>query len=588
MTPPARRSVGATAGPVLSEVVPTVSVMPSPSARTARPPRPTYLCGECGWSTPRWAGRCGQCQSWGTLQETAPGARGTGAGGLGRTATGRTWAAGGTVTVARPVTVPARPVGHVAANAVHALSTGVGEVDRVLGGGFVPGAVVLLAGEPGVGKSTLLLDVAARWARHRSPVLYVSGEESAAQVRLRAERIEALDQRLFLAAETELGAVLTHAATVLGEGDRADGGPGGGGMLVLDSVQTVSSADLDGAPGGVAQVREVAGALIALAKQCGHVVVLVGHVTKDGSVAGPRTLEHLVDVVLEVSGDRTSSLRVLRALKNRYGPTEEIGCFDLSDTGVVEVPDPSGLFLSRHHEPVAGTCVTVAAEGARPLVAELQALVAPAPPGAPPRRTSNGLDSGRVAMVLAVLQRRARIPLHLQEVFAATVGGVRLTEPAVDLALALALTSAAADVPLPAGLVAIGEIGLAGELRPVPAVARRIAEAARLGFTHAFVPSGTLNPTGQQATVGKLTVHEFPDVASALAGAGLGTPAARAGRAAAEPGYRVDPRGGRNGRHGRGDRGGSGPDAGGPGGGERAAGRREDPRDEAPEDWSQD
>lgn len=430
------------------------------------------------------------------------------------------------MTCPRPVSEPARPVGHITAGPLRALPTGVGEVDRVLGGGLVPGSVVLLAGEPGIGKSTLLLDLAARWAHTRSPVLYVTGEESASQVRLRAERIEALDPRLFLAAETELGAVLTHASAVLGEGTA--------GLLVLDSVQTVASADLDGAPGGVAQVREVAGTLIRLAKETGHVVILVGHVTKDGSVAGPRTLEHLVDVVLDVAGERTSSLRVLRALKNRYGPTEEIGCFDLSESGVVEVPDPSGLFLSRHHEPVPGTCVSVAAEGTRPIVAEVQALVAPAPAGAPPRRTSNGLDAGRVAMVLAVLHRRAHLPLHHQEVFAATVGGLRVPGPAVDLAIALAVVSAAADVALPAGAVAIGEIGLAGELRPVPGVTRRLAEAARLGFTTAYVPAGGAYPgssaypgSGPGTPTPSLRVLPFPDLVSALAGAGLTTPAAR-------------------------------------------------------------
>jgi DNA repair protein RadA/Sms len=443
-----------------------------------------------------------------------------------------TGSAGGLVTLPRPVSEPARPVGHVSAGPLRAQSTGVGEVDRVLGGGLVPGSVVLLAGEPGIGKSTLLLDLAARWAHVRSPVLYVTGEESASLVRLRAERIEALDPRLYLAAETELGAVLTHAAAVLGDGDatRSPGvGPGGDatGLLVLDSVQTVASADLDGAPGGVAQVREVAGTLIRLAKETGHVVILVGHVTKDGSVAGPRTLEHLVDVVLDVAGERTSSLRVLRALKNRYGPTDEIGCFDLSDTGVVEVPDPSGLFLSHHHAPVSGTCVSVAAEGTRPIVAELQALVAPAPAGSPPRRTSNGLDPGRVAMVLAVLHRRARLPLHLQEVFAATVGGVRVPEPGVDLAIALAVASAAADVALAPGTVAIGEIGLAGELRPVPGIGRRLAEAARLGFSTAYVPMGSRPLTAGWTASAPLQVHEFPDLVSALAGVGLTTPARR-------------------------------------------------------------
>lgn len=462
-------------------------------------PRTVHRCAECGWSTTRWVGRCGQCQAWGSLV-AANGHPGSGSG---------TGVRAGAVTAARPVSAAAVSIGSVGAADARAGATGVGELDRVLGSGFVPGAVVLIAGEPGVGKSTLLLDVAARWARIHAPVLYVSGEESTAQIRMRADRIGALDDRLFLAAETELGALLSHVDAVLGAAaDRGGSQP----LLVVDSVQTVSSADVDGGPGGVTQVREVAATLIGLAKSRGMTVVLVGHVTKEGSVAGPRTLEHLVDVVLEVSGERTGPLRVLRALKNRFGPTEEIGCFALSEQGITGLPDPSGLFLSRHATPVPGTCVTVSLEGTRPLVAEVQALVAPS--SAPvPRRTTSGLESARTAMVLAVLERRAGVDLHQQEVYTATVGGVRLTEPAVDLAVALAVATAAQGRPLPPSLVAFGEIGLAGELRPVGGARRRLGEAVRLGFGGAIVPVGCVRasdvPDG-------MVVVEASDLAGAL------------------------------------------------------------------------
>ena len=461
-----------------------------------------HRCTECGWSTTRWVGRCGECQAWGTLVAAATAPR---AGAAAPAAGVRA----GAVTTPRAVTAGAVPIARVGAADARAGATGIGELDRVLGAGLVPGAVVLMAGEPGVGKSTLLLDVASRWARTHAPVLYVSGEESTAQIRMRADRIGALDDRLFLAAETELGAVLTHVDEVLGA---AAAGSGSQPLLVVDSVQTVSSSDVDGGPGGVAQVREVAATLIGLAKARGMTVVLVGHVTKDGSVAGPRTLEHLVDVVLEVSGERSGSLRLLRALKNRFGPTEEIGCFTLTEDGITGLPDPSGLFLSRHAGPVPGTCVTVGLEGTRPLVAEVQALVAGST--APvPRRTTSGLESSRTAMVLAVLERRAGIDLRQQEVYAATVGGVRLTEPAVDLAVALAVATAAQDRPLPAELVAFGEIGLAGELRPVSGVRRRLAEAARLGFRGAIVPAGCV--AAADVPAGLLLV-EAADLATAL------------------------------------------------------------------------
>ncbi|HEX2362656.1 MAG TPA: DNA repair protein RadA [Jiangellaceae bacterium] len=412
-----------------------------------------YRCGECGWSTAKWVGRCGECQAWGTLGEA----------------------------VARPGVAPATaihaalPIGAVDLAAATSRPTGVAELDRALGGGLVQGAVVLLAGEPGVGKSTLLLNVAARWATAAGPALYVTGEESVAQVRLRAERTGGLSESLFLAAETDLAAVLGHIDQVEPS------------LLVLDSVQTVSRSDIDGAAGGVTQVREVAGALIRAAKDRGMATVLIGHVTKDGSIAGPRALEHLVDVVLQFEGERHSRLRMVRAVKNRYGPADEVGCFDLTDAGIASVTDPTGLFLSRHADAVPGTCVTVTLEGRRPLLAEVQALVASSALGMP-RRATSGLDSSRVAMVLAVLERRGELTLQGRDVFAATVGGARLTEPAGDLALLVAVASAMRDLPVPPGLIAVGEVGLAGEIRRVTGIQRRLAEAERMGFDRALVP----------------------------------------------------------------------------------------------------
>ncbi|MFC7490624.1 MULTISPECIES: DNA repair protein RadA [unclassified Knoellia] len=430
----------------------------------AKTTRPAYRCTECGWTTGKWVGRCGECQAWGSVTEVG--------------------AVSARTTAATSVQRPAVPIGDVDVTRAQARGTGVPEFDRVLGGGLVPGAVVLVAGEPGIGKSTLLLDVAGRAARGGEPgeerrVLYVSGEESAAQVRSRAERIEAMARTLFLASETDL-------ATVLGQIDQVEPE-----LVIIDSVQTISSAEVEGSAGNVSQVREVAASLIAMAKSRGISCLLVGHVTKDGSIAGPRVLEHLVDVVVQFEGDRHSRLRLVRAVKNRYGPTDEVGCFDLSDIGITGLADPSGLFLSNRTAAVAGTCVTVTLEGRRPLVTEVQALVDQTEmPN--PRRATSGLDSARVGMILAVLGARAKAPIGRKDVFVSTVGGVRITEPAADLALTLALASAINDQPLPVGTVAFGEVGLAGELRPVTGAHRRLAEAARLGFTTAIVPPGVL------------------------------------------------------------------------------------------------
>ncbi len=405
----------------------------------------------------KWLGQCPECQAWGSITES----------GASRVAL-----------LPTAVTAPARPIDRVDAEVAASRPTGVPELDRVLGGGLVDGAVVLLAGEPGVGKSTLLLEVAARAARQDSPTLYVSGEESASQVRLRAGRTGGLDPHLWLAAETDLGAVLSHIDAVQ---------PG---LLVVDSVQTIASAQIDGPAGGVTQVRAVTAALVGVAKERGIPTLLVGHVTKDGSIAGPRTLEHLVDVVLAFEGDRHSTLRMVRAVKNRFGPADEVGCFTLTDTGIVGLADPSGLFLSHRRSPVSGTCVTVTVEGRRPLLGEVQALVAQVDGDAPSRRAVSGLDASRVAMILAVVERRGDVRLARSDVYTATVGGMRLSEPATDLAVALAVTSASRDLPLPADVVALGELGLAGDVRAVSGLHRRLAEAHRLGFRRALVPPG--------------------------------------------------------------------------------------------------
>ncbi len=443
--------------------------------------RPAFRCAECGQTVPKWVGRCPECQAWGSVDEMGVGP-----------ATLRRVAAG-------PVTALALPIGEIDVEAARAGPTGVAELDRVLGGGLVPGAVVLLAGEPGVGKSTLLLEVAHRYAASAAaPALIVTGEESAAQVRLRAERTGGVHPRLYLAAETDLAALLGHVDAVR---------PG---LLVVDSVQTITSPAVDSTAGGVTQVRAVASALIAVAKERGLATILVGHVTKDGAIAGPRVLEHLVDVVLHFEGERHSTLRLVRAVKNRYGPADEVGCFEMHDGGIRGLADPSGLFLSRREDAVAGTCVSVTVEGRRPLLTEVQALVAPSSL-ATPRRAVSGLDAARVAMVLAVVERRGRIRLGDRDVFTATVGGMRVTEPAADLSVALAVASAARDAPLPPDLVAVGEVGLSGDVRRVGGVARRLAEASRLGFRRALVPAGSLDtrPDG-------IAVTEVSDLGAAL------------------------------------------------------------------------
>jgi len=373
------------------------------------------------------------------------------------------------------------------------------ELDRVLGGGLVPGSVALIGGEPGVGKSTLLLQVAARAASGGHKVLYVTGEETPRQVKLRAERIGALAPGLKLAASNELEQVIGLANSEAPA------------LLVLDSIQTLSSQVVEGTPGGVAHVRAVTAELVRQAKARDMACLLVGHVTKDGSVAGPRTIEHLVDVVCLFEGEASGSLRWLRATKNRFGSSEEVGCFEMTAQGVRSVADPSGLFVDAGGSPVTGTGLGVIMQGRRPVVVEVQALVAPSAM-ANPRRTTSGVDQARLTMILAVLGRRCGLSLAGQDVFASTVGGARATEPAFDLALALACASARFDLMLPPDTVFLGEVSLGGQVRPVSGLDRRLEEAARMGLTKAIVPSrggGKLGASG-------LEVHRVTELSSAL------------------------------------------------------------------------
>ena len=418
-----------------------------------------------------------ECGTWGSVAEVTV----LSAVGGGRRAAG---AAG------RPAS-QAVPISSIAPNLSRHQSTGIDELDRVLGGGVVPGSVTLLAGDPGVGKSTLLLKVAHRWAQSGRRVLYISGEESAGQIRLRADRIDCGGkagkdfEEVYLAAESDLHTALEHIATVRPA------------LVIVDSVQTMSTTEADGVAGGVTQVRAVTAALTAAAKANGVALILVGHVTKDGAIAGPRSLEHLVDVVMHFEGDRTGMLRMVRGVKNRFGAADEVGCFLLHDNGIDGISDPSNLFLEQRPAPVAGTAITVTLDGKRPLIGEVQALLAT--PCGSPRRAVSGIDHARAAMITAVLEKHARLTIAVNDVYLSTVGGMRLTDPSSDLAVAIALASAYADLPLPTTAVMIGEVGLAGDLRRVVGMERRLTEAARQGFNLALIPPGCdAVPTGMR------------------------------------------------------------------------------------------
>jgi len=446
--------------------------------------RSVFRCSECGGASPKWVGRCPSCTEWNTLVEEldvpTPAMAGLGA------------------PLDRAV-----PIADVDTDEWHPRSTGIAEVDRVLSGGLVPGSVTLVGGEPGIGKSTLLLQVASAVAQAGATALYVSAEESKQQVRLRAERLGTLAPRLYLASETAVPHLMAHYDEVQPD------------LVVVDSIQTVYDPQLGSAPGSVAQVRECAARLVQQAKARGVSTVLVGHVTKDGGLAGPRVLEHVVDTVLAFEGDRHHALRLLRASKHRFGSTDELGLFEMTDGGLAAVPDASGLFLADRRAGVSGSIVVPTIEGHRPLLVEIQALVVNSSLPSP-RRSAQGLDSGRLPLLLAVLDRRADIALGGDDVYALAVGGVKIHEPGADLGIALAIASAKTDRPVPAGLVACGEVGLGGELRQVSQASRRLAEAARLGFTTAIVPRLAADPPAG------ITALRASDLAEAIHLAGLG------------------------------------------------------------------
>jgi len=413
-----------------------------------------YACRECGYSTPKWLGRCPECGAWNSFEEEIP---------VEREAFSRA-----------PAATP-RPVTDIAPVTLERLPTGSSELDRVLGGGIVPASLVLVGGDPGIGKSTLLLTLAAHLARERGPVLYVSGEESVHQIRLRAERLGALVERLLLFTETDL-ALVEEAARAISPC-----------LLVIDSIQTMSVSSCPSPPGSVAQVRECTAALLKLAKGEGITTFIVGHVTKEGALAGPRLLEHMVDTVLYFEGEGKNAYRVLRAVKNRFGSTNEIGVFSMEEGGLREVPNPSHLFLNERAEPVPGAMVVATLEGTRPLLVEVQALVSPAG-GGPPRRVAQGVDISRLLTILAVLEKRAGLALGGCDVYVNVAGGVRLMDPAADLGLAIAVASSyASRAPLSAS-AACGEIGLTGEVLSCAHLQERLKEASSLGFRQIIIP----------------------------------------------------------------------------------------------------
>ncbi|MBL6426007.1 MULTISPECIES: DNA repair protein RadA [Maritimibacter] len=420
----------------------------------------SFVCQSCGASTSKWSGRCESCGEWNTIVEEKPLSAGPASKSLGA-ARGRAVALTDLASTESP---PPRTV------------SGVAEFDRVLGGGLVPASAVLVGGDPGIGKSTLLLQAAAHFARQGLKTLYVSGEEASAQVRMRAQRLGLADAPVKLAAETNLRDILTTL-----EEERP-------GLAIIDSIQTMWADNVDSAPGSVSQVRAAAHELVTFAKRRGMAVILVGHVTKEGQIAGPRVVEHMVDTVLYFEGERGHQFRILRAVKNRFGPADEIGVFEMTGGGLSEVANPSALFLSDREDPAPGATVFAGIEGTRPVLVEFQCLVAPSPLSQP-RRSVLGWDGGRLAMILAVLEARCGIPFAGLDVYLNVAGGMRVSEPAADLAVACALLSAREDVAIPRDTVVFGEISLSGALRPVGQTENRLKEAQKLGFTTAIAPA---------------------------------------------------------------------------------------------------
>ena len=445
-----------------------------------------FSCSDCGGTSPKWLGKCPHCEAWNTLVESRVSDSGVSKNRYSE----------------RAGLAPASPVmalSDIEAQEVDRTPTGQDELDRVLGGGMVEGGVVLIGGDPGIGKSTLLLQALDGLQRSGQRTLYVTGEESGAQVALRARRLGLDNSRVNVLAETQLEKII---GTLQAQAPH---------IAVIDSIQTVYSDQLTSAPGSVAQVRECAAHLTRLAKSSGTAIVLVGHVTKEGALAGPRVLEHMVDTVLYFEGDTHSSFRLVRAIKNRFGAVNEIGVFAMTEKGLKGVSNPSAIFLSQHAEPVPGSCVMVTLEGTRPLLVEIPALVDSGGPS--PRRLSVGLDRDRLAMLLAVLHRHAGVACMDQDVFVNAVGGVRISEPAADLAVLLAIQSSLRGKPLPKGFLAFGEIGLAGEVRPAPRGQERLKEAAKLGFSVALIPKAN----APKKPIEGMTVHAVERVDQAIA-----------------------------------------------------------------------
>ncbi|MCS1352503.1 DNA repair protein RadA [Mechercharimyces sp. CAU 1602] len=445
-----------------------------------------FACQECGYESAKWMGRCPGCDSWNTLvEEQAVMGR------VGRTQRSTPFQA-----------AQAIPITTVGRSKEERSDMGIAELNRVLGGGLVPGSLILVGGDPGIGKSTLLLQASHRLAEKGTSVLYVSGEESTEQTRLRADRLQALDANLWVAAETDLDRI---------EGMVNEQKPG---LVVIDSIQTIYQADVTSAPGSVAQVRECTGRLMRIAKERGIAIIIVGHVTKAGAIAGPRLLEHMVDCVLYFEGERHQTYRVLRAVKNRFGSTNEIGLFEMRNQGLVEVANPSEMFLSQRPHGVAGSAVSASMEGTRPVLVELQALVAPTSFPSP-KRMASGVDHQRLAMILAVLEKRLEMFLQNQDTYVNIVGGMRLDEPAIDLAVAISIASSFRNRPTGAKDLFVGEVGLTGEVRSVSRMEQRMAEAKQMGFTRAIIPAkdqrGWDPPSGMKI-IGVHTVEEALDV----------------------------------------------------------------------------
>ena len=448
-----------------------------------------FTCTDCGGTTPRWLGKCPACGAWNTLIESTVDSSGSSK----NRYTSQFQALAKTSELTK--------LGDIEATDIDRTATGLEELDRALGGGVVEGGVVLIGGDPGIGKSTLLLQALDALQRKGMNTLYVTGEESGAQVALRSRRLGLDNSQVQVLAEIQLEKILATLQT-----ERPN-------IAVIDSIQTVYSDQLTSAPGSVAQVRECAAHLTRAAKATGTAIVLVGHVTKEGALAGPRVLEHMVDTVLYFEGDTHSSFRLIRAIKNRFGAVNEIGVFAMTEKGLKGVSNPSAIFLSQHEEPVAGSCVMVTLEGTRPLLVEIQALVDSGGPS--PRRLSVGLERDRLAMLLAVLHRHAGVACMDQDVFVNAVGGVRISEPAADLAVMLAITSSLRGKPLPKGFIAFGEVGLAGEVRPAPRGQERLKEAAKLGFSVAVVPKANA-PKKNDKNFEGLTIYPVDRIEDAM------------------------------------------------------------------------